>query len=446
MISTLIRRMIPSAESAPLPVAVSTTDNRALNEIARQAGELGRDAAHLHGAIDDLAADSLLQSTGMRQLAGDMESIDTANRAISDASLAGNRSVHEAREAVSQVAQGVVSTIDTLRHVSSAAGEITQIALQTRLVAFNASVEAKRAGEAGRGFSVVAEAVRDLAGKVEESAKLIMGTVSQLDRRVAELSREIIDDGGLSSPFHRALHRAELSVDQIAVAARHNAETCSTVLDSVRRLARQVEGTTESLTTAKHSATSLLGVSESMIELTASSGVETVDSPYIERVLQVAGLISQRFETALADRLIDRIDLFDEAYVAVPGSNPLQYTTRFLGLTDRFLPELQEPVVSSLPKVVFCAAVDRNGYLPTHNRSFSKPQGSDPVWNAANCRNRRIFNDRTGLAAGRNTRRFLLQTYRRDMGGGQYVLMKDLSAPITVQGRHWGALRIAYQF
>ena len=49
-------------------------------------------------------------------------------------------------------------------------------------------------------------------------------------------------------------------------------------------------------------------------------------------------------------------------------------------------------------------------------------------------------------AAGRNERRFLLQTYRRDMGGGQRVLMKDLSAPITVQGRHWGGLRLAYSF
>jgi methyl-accepting chemotaxis protein len=90
--------------------------------------------------------------------------------------------------------------------------------------------------------------------------------------------------------------------------------------------------------------------------------------------------------------------------------------------------------------------VDRNGYLPTHNRKFSKPQGADPVWNAANCRNRRIFNDRTGLAAGRNTRRFLLQTYRRDMGGGNFVLMKDLSAPIFVRGRHWGGLRLGYRF
>ncbi|HCF18766.1 MAG TPA: chemotaxis protein, partial [Rhodospirillum rubrum] len=69
--------------------------------------------------------------------------------------------------------------------------------------------------------------------------------------------------------------------------------------------------------------------------------------------------------------------------------------------------------------------VDRNGYLPTHNQKFSKPQGPDPVWNNANSRNRRIFNDRTGLAAGRNTRPFLVQTYRRDMGGGSFIMMKD---------------------
>jgi methyl-accepting chemotaxis protein len=49
-----------------------------------------------------------------------------------------------------------------------------------------------------------------------------------------------------------------------------------------------------------------------------------------------------------------------------------------------------------------------------------------------------------GLAAGRNQRPFLLQTYRRDMGGGQYRMMKDVSAPITVAGRHWGGLRLAY--
>jgi methyl-accepting chemotaxis protein len=44
-----------------------------------------------------------------------------------------------------------------------------------------------------------------------------------------------------------------------------------------------------------------------------------------------------------------------------------------------------------------------------------------------------------------NTKPFLLQTYRRNMGGGKFVLMKDLSAPIMVNGRHWGAFRVGYR-
>ena len=65
--------------------------------------------------------------------------------------------------------------------------------------------------------------------------------------------------------------------------------------------------------------------------------------------------------------------------------------------------------------------------------------------NAAHCRNRRIFNDKVGLRAGRSTDPILLQTYRRDMGGGQFVMMKDLSMPIEIAGRHWGGLRLAYK-
>jgi methyl-accepting chemotaxis protein len=138
--------------------------------------------------------------------------------------------------------------------------------------------------------------------------------------------------------------------------------------------------------------------------------------------------------------------LFDRTYQTISGTNPEQFMTPSTKLFDEILPALQEPVLRFDPKVVFCAAVDQNGYLPTHNRKFSQPQGDDPVWNTANCRNRRMFNDRVGLKAGRNTEPFLLQVYRRDMGGGEFKMMKDLSAPITVKGRHWGGLRLAYTF
>jgi methyl-accepting chemotaxis protein len=65
--------------------------------------------------------------------------------------------------------------------------------------------------------------------------------------------------------------------------------------------------------------------------------------------------------------------------------------------------------------------------------------------NARHCRNRRLFDDRTGLAAGRSTRAHLLQSYERDMGGGERMMIKEADAPIMVGGRHWGAFRLMYQ-
>jgi methyl-accepting chemotaxis protein len=44
-----------------------------------------------------------------------------------------------------------------------------------------------------------------------------------------------------------------------------------------------------------------------------------------------------------------------------------------------------------------------------------------------------------------NRKPFLLQTYRRDMGGGNFVLMKDVSSPILVRDRHWGAFRMGFR-
>ena len=103
-------------------------------------------------------------------------------------------------------------------------------------------------------------------------------------------------------------------------------------------------------------------------------------------------------------------------------------------------------VLASHSKIVFCIAVDRNGYVATHNKTYCHPQRGDLAWDTANSRYRRIFNDRTGLASARNRRPFLLQTYRRDMGGGQFVVMKEAAVPISVNGQHWGGLRLAFHF
>ncbi len=81
-----------------------------------------------------------------------------------------------------------------------------------------------------------------------------------------------------------------------------------------------------------------------------------------------------------------------------------------------------------------------------HNKKYSHPQRpGEPEWNTANSRNKRIFDDRAGLSAARNTRPYMIQYYPRDMGGGQIVMMWEIVAPIRVLGRHWGGFRMAYR-
>ena len=437
----------------PTPVVTPLAEpgpdySAAIRSIATQASELGRGAAELDGVIEDVVAASSHQVSEIGQLATDMQAMVQSNRAIEASGGASRVAMAQAREAVAHVGEGVLGVVTSLRDVAAAATDITQIALQTRLVAFNATVEAKRAGEAGAGFAVVAEAVKDLAAKVERSSKLIMSTVTQLDARIDSLAASITEnkDATQHSAFHLALAQVEASVNEIVAATQRNLETCRGVTDEVGTMARSVAANADTLKRVNANTRNFLKASETLAEVTNDCGAVTPDTPFIEAVQRGAAQLSAALEQAVAQGRISMADLFDDKYQAVAGSNPAQVMARFVALTDELFPPVQEALLAFDRKVVFCAAVDRNGYLPTHNLKFSQPQGADPVWNAAHSRNRRVFNDRTGLAAGRNERRFLLQTYRRDMGGGQRVLMKDLSAPITVQGRHWGGLRLAYSF
>ncbi|MEO1090305.1 MAG: methyl-accepting chemotaxis protein [Pseudomonadota bacterium] len=176
------------------------------------------------------------------------------------------------------------------------------------------------------------------------------------------------------------------------------------------------------------------------------AAVDADDQGYGDRVKAAAAQIEQRLEAALAAGDVSLDVLFDSDYRPVEGSDPQQFVTRFTALCDRLLPPVQERVKDDDPRIVFCAAVDRNAYLPTHNAVFSQAQRpGDPTWNAAHSRNRRKFDDRAGLAAARNTKPLLLQSYHREMGGGRFVMLKEVDAPITVRGRHWGGLRLAYR-
>jgi methyl-accepting chemotaxis protein len=463
--------------SSPAPI----NHDAIVRTLAQEAGALSVELADVAGQIDEVsgraqrqteafqglcaaATDLAASSQRIGAVAGKAESTArTANSEMAESRATIERSLGEIRQLADGVAgfeRKLAGLRTALDRVAKVAQGIDAIAKQTNLLALNATIEAARAGEAGRGFAVVAGEVKTLAKQTSEATSQIDSTLKLLRDQTAELIAEsstsleraqAVQNGtsAIGSAIDAVGHTIqEMSgeVRQIAEATADIRTHSSALTGAFDEMSSGAARSSATLKDARDRVNRLLSIGERVVVLTAEAGVETADTPYIRRVTEAAKQIAETFETAVARGEIGLADLFDERYEAVAGSNPPQVTTRFVSFTDRVLPAFQEPILAADPAIVLCAAVDRNGYLPTHNAKFSKPQRPGEVdWNTANCRNRRIFDDRTGLSAGRNTAPFLLQTYRRDMGGGQFALMKDCSAPITVQGRHWGSLRLAYK-
>ena len=451
------------------------------SRLAELAGGMGYEIVDVTGflsRIDDQARNQLMVLCDLKETAEDMGKFNTKiHGSASSVSESTDHTleltkhsaerVQSATKLTRDVASWVQSVEQRIAELSSSVGaittdidEIAQIAKMVNILALNASIEAYRAGEAGRGFAIVAKEVNELSHKTEHAAASITRNIESLSRwtsalrsearKAASDAEEVIEG---TNHTNDALGRITSSIEGVSQEA-HNIRSqadeirkaTDTFIPCVEEVIQASHENAEGVTQANERISQLIDRSESIVQETAALGGASVDTPYIDHVLILSKQISELFDDAVDQNKIDLDDLFDESYQPIPNSDPRQHMTRFVHFTDRHLPEIQEKALQFDSKVAFCAAVDRNGFLPTHNQKFSKPPGSDPVWNAANCRNRRIFNDRVGLKAGRNQDRFLLQVYRREMGGGQFVIMKDLSAPIWVKGRHWGGLRFAYFF
>jgi methyl-accepting chemotaxis protein len=161
---------------------------------------------------------------------------------------------------------------------------------------------------------------------------------------------------------------------------------------------------------------------------------------------EFAKRITDTLERWLAQKEVSPERLFSFLYYPMPNTDPPKFNTDYDRLADRDGPggfvDIQESIYNRAPNVIiFTVTVDKNGYLPTHNRRYSMPLTGNLASDLVNNRTKRIFNDRTGLAAAQSTAAFLIQNYQRDTG----ETMSDLSVPVFVQGKHWGAVRIGYR-
>lgn len=464
-----------------------TETGSSLADIGDRSGRLGIEIADMAGLVGDLTALGQQQIQKARAAVAAARQMNASNADLAAAMESARQSADTTRITLSESAGSVSETLattikkiemlgsgaitlkdsitsvaTTIKRVEQASAAIQSIAQETQLLALNASVEAARAGAAGRGFAIIAETVKRLADQIRplsvDNQRNLQELMQTLDTALEKAdvnaataqaaisdSRKARETGAVLQTLVKTTDCLAAAIDVAAQSADANSASYAALREEMKALVASVKEGDAKLDQARARVESILGISEDFILFIAESGIETPDTPIIDLCRATAQRIGRLFEEAVSRGEISLADLFDENYRPVAGTDPLQHITRFVAFTDRVLPDVQEPILGIDPRIAFCAAADRNGYLPTHNLVYSKPQGDDPVWNSANCRNRRIFNDRTGLSAGRSTRSFLLQTYRRDMGGGNFVLMKDVSAPITVHGRHWGGFRLGFR-
>jgi methyl-accepting chemotaxis protein len=460
--------------------ATPSDSERLVDQLANGIGGLGVELADVAGNLREVAGRVSTQADRFGHLQRTAETMVSANHDIASASQAVQTAtsaavgeITQSRDVVETAVQHISELIEAvgrieirlgavgsaLAQVAKVSGSIEAIAKQTNLLALNATIEAARAGSAGRGFAVVASEVKSLAEATRQATQLIGDTVRDLDGQVGNLIGESGDASlramnagqgaeqikGIIARVRDGFTAVRKEIDGVTRAATSNLAHCDMVISELGNLANGVDLSSSDLKRADDRVAKLLDLSENLIELIADSGIETADAPLIRTVIETAKTISASFEAAIARGEISLDQLMDENYREIPGTDPKQYLTDYVEFTDRILPPIQDPLQKSDSRIVFCVAWARGGYLPTHNPNYRKPQGADPVWNNANCRNRRLFNDRAVKKVAANTRPFLLQTYRRDMGGGNFVLMKDLSSPILVRGRHWGAFRMGFR-
>lgn len=455
----------------------------AFAHISKRITTLAVNIADTSGTVGDVTGKLTVQVASLTQLLDSVEALEGRNQTISQVAsdtIERASHVHEglatatsaieqiftvASEDIQRMSTSTTQTIEAfaeikteLSQVHTYSESIQKISTQTRMLAINAGIMAAHAGTAGKGFGVVAESVSELSDETATVSANIIKRLGSLETTIGNLLEQSKNSHDVAS---QALGRAEstneefkkfrqfgeevdhlvTAVSNIADPLNANNDACVRVLNDLREIDGSSKENFDQLQATTGKFDDLVSFTEDMVLLLEESGVDTDDSPIIRDCVTHANIISGIFTDAIKSGRMSINDLFDENYIPIQGSNPEQVMTRFTEFTDASLTALQEVFRDSHDRVVFCAAIDRNGYLPTHNLIYSQPPSNDPTWNAGNCRNRRIFNDRTGLTAGQNTNPFVMQTYRRDMGGGNFTMMKDLSAPIVVNGRHWGGFR-----
>ena len=444
--------------------------------VSRAASKIAIGSASISFFLDQLSKAFKEQVSSIGEMSGRLQELEASSTQLDDLAKNAASSMNESDEKTQfgstslkevlslqqQLVKDINMSSEALTRLKSKAegistitNTINQLADQTNMLVLNAAIEAARAGDQGRGFAVVADEVRELAKKTTDATSGIESLLQDMNAssHAAVSTMEIVLRS--SDSMNVKLQASEEAISQssmLSTEAREsmgamqsmvgvNAEHSAGISKNILQLHTTTEKLGLDLTDVSTQALSLSSQAEDIFRLLENFDVNDRNSEVRDIAINAANTIGKRFEQAILQGEISEANLFSFDYKPIVNTNPVKHTTPFDKFTDNVLPDIQEPLLQTHSFIIYAGAVDKNGYFPTHNKKFSQPLTGNYDTDLANNRTKRIFDDNTGSRCGSNTSTFLLQTYKRDTG----EIMHDLSAPIYVNGKHWGGFRIGYK-
>jgi methyl-accepting chemotaxis protein len=459
--------------------AVEQPDENAINVVARNCGSLAIECSDVSGyvaGVSDRISSNLktldtLEEVTTRLLNDQARVADSTDEArllaeqARDKLGAGRAAIEDTvrifsglTELVVQLGDRMAGFASAMAQVQNVSSSIETIAKKTNMLALNATIEAARAGEAGRAFAVVAAEVKKLAQETRTATSEIATTVDSLTREAELVTSEIktgVDRSRVAQSSFTTINQTVRDVaDIVAMVDRqtdgiaHSTAMIQNSVDSVKgglsSFAADARANGGQLLQAQERLAQLEQLSGDMLDRLANCGVRTDDTAFIELAQAYARRAHQLVEEGILRGAIGLDAVFDTNYILIPGTDPVQYTTRFCDFADAYLQPLLDEAMTQDPRLVAAALTDINGYLPTHISLRSQPQRSDSKWNAEFCRNRRIFMDAATQRAIDSRQEAMLVTYRMELGA-RYLPVKNVFVPFYVNGRRWGNFELAYR-